>query len=58
MWNIIAMISMGYLMYKVSNPYAEKNEKLKYLGCLAFFLGFLVGPAIHMVAELKPQILI
>ena len=36
LWNLLSIISMVYLMYKISSPYLEKETKLMYLAGLAF----------------------
>lgn len=48
---------MAYMMYKVANVYLPENERIGYLWALAFFMGFLVGPAIHGLYEFAPEIL-
>lgn len=58
MWAIASMIAMGYLMYKVSNVYEDEKTRLGYLWALSFFMGFLVGPVMHHLAEFEPMILV
>ena len=53
--SMLVMIGMSYLAYKVSNPYMPQGERMGYMWALSFALGFLVGPAIHHIAEFDPS---
>lgn len=53
-----SIIAMAYMMYKVTNVYDSDNTRIGYLWALAFFMGFLVGPLIHQLAEFEPEILV
>ena len=55
---MVCIIGMGYMTYKISNVYEDDNTRLGYLWALAFFMGFLVGPVMHHLAEFAPEILI
>ena len=51
------MIAFGYGSYQVRNPANSENTQIAYLLCIAFSMGFLVGPGINHFAEVKPEIL-
>lgn len=55
---MVSMLGMAYMMYKTSNIYLPENERIGYLWALAFFMGFLVGPAIHQIYAFAPEILL
>ena len=55
--SIIVMMGMAYLSYKVSNPYMPEKERMGYMWALAFSLGFLVGPAMHQIADIDSSII-
>jgi len=55
--SIIVMMGMMYLSYKVSNAYMPEKERMGYMWALAFSLGFLVGPAMHRIADIDPSII-
>lgn len=55
--NILSVILSVYMMYQVMNKANSEDSRLLYLGGLAFQMGFLVGPAIHHIADLHPEIL-
>ena len=52
------MILMGYCMYKITNHQEHEQTRIGYLWALSFFMGFLVGPVIHHLAEFEPMILV
>lgn len=54
--SILVMMGMGYLSYKISSPYMAETERMGYMWALAFGLGFLAGPAIHLIADFDPSI--
>ena len=54
---ILTTLGMGYLMYKVSSPYLSEGERMGYMWAVAFSMGFLVGPAMHHIAEVHPGII-
>lgn len=56
--NILAIIGMGYLGYKVSNPYESEKTRNLYLLGLAFAMGYLIGPLMHHLAYTNPQIIV
>jgi len=58
MMQMISIIAMGYMMYKVTNVYLPENERMGYLWALAFFMGFMIGPLIHNLYEFAPEILL
>ena len=41
-----------YLVFKVSDKSQKEETRLGYLWALAFAMGYLVGPAMHMIAEI------
>merc|ERR1712146_732965 len=47
-----------YLSYKVAISNETEQMRMGYMWALAFFLGFLVGPAMHHIADIHPSILI
>ncbi len=55
--NMLSIICTIYLVYQISNKRNSEDSRMIFLGALAFQLGFLVGPAIHRVAQFNPQIL-
>merc|ERR1711934_1247341 len=55
--SIAFMMGMSYLGYKVSDQYMPEKERMGYMWALAFSLGFLVGPAMHQIAEFDPSII-
>ena len=58
MWTFASMILMGYCMYKITNHQEHEQTRIGYLWALSFFMGFLVGPVIHHLAEFEPMILV
>ena len=42
----LCLIGMAYMMYKI-NSYDHEDTRTGYLWALAFFMGYLVGPAMH-----------
>jgi FtsH-binding integral membrane protein len=55
------IISIGVIIYfvtQIQSPYKSENDRLIFLGGLAFFLGFLIGPAINMLLEFEPTIVL
>jgi FtsH-binding integral membrane protein len=54
---ILSMVCSIYLIYRISNRRDTENNRTLFLGAFAFFLGYLVGPGIHMIAEFQPKIL-
>merc|ERR1712224_46782 len=57
-WTVAIMIGMGFATYKIQFANAPESERIGYLWALAFSMGFLVGPAMHEIAEVAPEILI
>ena len=55
---IFSLVCMIYFAYQVSNQKNTEFVRLSYLGGIAFFLGFMVGPMMHMLAEVHPQIIV
>lgn len=55
--SIAVMVGMGYLTMQVSNGYMPEKERMGYMWALAFSLGFLVGPAMHQIAEIDSTII-
>ena len=55
---ILVFIGLGYLMYKISDKSQKEETRLGYLWALAFAMGYLVGPVMHMVAEIDQMILV
>jgi len=49
---------MMYLTCKVTSSTETEQMRMGYMWALAFFLGFLVGPAMHHIADVDPSILI
>jgi hypothetical protein len=46
------MLLIGYLMFKVIDLKEKEETRLGYLWALSFSMGYLVGPAIHLIAEI------
>merc|ERR1712165_684313 len=44
-------------MYLISNRNNSENTQIGWLFCLAFAMGFMVGPGINQFAEVKPELL-
>ena len=57
-WSFITLIGMGYLIYKISNVYDTERNRIGYLWALSFCMGFLVGPAMHRIAQFNSMILV
>lgn len=55
---ILSIILSVYLIFQISNRNNSEDSRMLYLATLAFQLGFLVGPAIHHIAEVNPKLLI
>lgn len=47
-----------FLTCKVTSSTETEQMRMGYMWALAFFLGFLVGPAMHHIADVDPSILI
>ena len=58
MFQVMAIIAMGFAVYKVSNRYEPEQTRIGYLWALSFSLGYLVGPVMHHLAEFEPMILV
>merc|ERR1712086_14660 len=58
LWTVGIMIGMGYLTFKVADRSAPESERIGYLWAISSCMGFLVGPAMHQIAEVSPEILI
>lgn len=58
LWSMASMIGMAYLMYKITNQYDDEKTRIGYLWALSFCMGYLIGPAIHQIAEVNEGILI
>ena len=48
----MVFIGLGYLIYKISDKSQKEETRLGYLWALAFAMGYLVGPAMHLIAEI------
>merc|ERR1712086_2931 len=55
LWTVGIMIGMGYLTFKVADRSAPESERIGYLWAISFCMGFLVGPAMHQIAEVSPE---
>ena len=53
-WTVVTIIAMAYMMYKVTNVYESETSRMSYMWGLSFFMGFLVGPVMHHLAEFEP----
>ena len=58
MWTFASLILMSYCIYKVVNVYENEQTRIGYLWAISFFMGFMVGPVIHHLAEFEPMILV
>ena len=58
MWTVASMILMSYCIYKIVNVYENEQTRIGYLWAISFFMGFMVGPVMHHLAEFEPMILI
>lgn len=54
--NLLSIILSVYLIYQVMNRANSEDTRMLFLGGLAFQMGFLVGPAMHLLMEHQPQI--
>lgn len=55
---LIASIAvLGYCGYQVSNRQNPEDSRKGFLYLIAFFMGFLIGPAMHIIQVLEPVIL-
>merc|ERR1711939_302792 len=57
-WTVISIIAMACMMSGVMNRSNPETKRMGYLWALSFFMGFLVGPVMHHLAEFQPDILI
>ena len=57
-WSFVTLLGMGYMMYKITNVNDTTQNRIGYLWALSFCMGFLVGPAMHKIAEFNPMILV
>jgi FtsH-binding integral membrane protein len=55
--HLASIILSVYLIYQVANKRNSEDMRMLYLAGLAFQLGFLIGPAIHMIYAFHPEIL-
>jgi len=55
--HLASIILSVYLVYQVANKRNSEDMRMLYLAGLAFQLGFLIGPAIHMIYAFHPEIL-
>eukprot|EP00355_Strombidium_rassoulzadegani_P001534 CAMPEP_0168614440 /NCGR_PEP_ID=MMETSP0449_2-20121227/3976_1 /TAXON_ID=1082188 /ORGANISM="Strombidium rassoulzadegani, Strain ras09" /LENGTH=179 /DNA_ID=CAMNT_0008655121 /DNA_START=231 /DNA_END=770 /DNA_ORIENTATION=- len=51
------MAAMMYLVCKVSDSYAPEATRNNYLYALSFFMGYMVGPAMHQIMFFYPEVL-
>ena len=56
--NLLSIVLSCYFIYQVVNRENLEESRLIYLGALAFQMGFLVGPAMHLLVEIHPQIVV
>ena len=54
---LIWMAAFGYATYQISNRNNSENTQIGWLFCLAFAMGFMVGPGINHFAEVNPELL-
>ncbi len=52
--SIVAIIGMGFFTYQVTNKTNSEDQRIGFLLALTFFMGFLIGPGMHMIAALEP----
>ena len=55
--SILIMAGMSFFTYKICFSYASEQERMGYMWAQAFSMGFLVGPAMHAIAEIQPEII-
>ena len=55
--SLLVMAGMGYMSYKISMPHASEGERMGYMWALAFSMGYLVGPGMHAIANINPEII-
>jgi len=58
MATIFTIGAMMYFTCKITSSSETEQMRMGYMWALAFFLGFLVGPAMHHIADVDPSILI
>ena len=55
---MLIVMALGYAMWQVFDVYQPEQTRMNWLMAIAFFKGTLLGPMIHLVAEIEPEILI
>ena len=56
-FQLLSFLGMAFAMYKITNVYLAENERMGYMWALSFFMGYLVGPAMHQINMYHPEIL-
>ena len=56
-YTIVSIVILGYCGYQVANRQNLEDTRKAFLYGITFFMGFLIGPAMHMINVIEPQIL-
>jgi hypothetical protein len=56
--NLISIVLSIYLIFQVANKSNSEDKRMVCLSAFAFQLGFLVGPALHHLVQVNPEIVI
>ena len=56
--NIASIAVSIFFLCQIMNKQNSEGVRMAYLAGFAFKLGFLVGPAINMIADVEPELLI
>jgi FtsH-binding integral membrane protein len=56
--NLISICLSVYLIFQVANRHNQEDWRMGCLAGLAFQMGFLVGPAMHLLVAVHPQLVL
>ena len=56
--HLVSIVLSIYLLYQVGNRNNSENKRMTCLTVFAFQLGFLVGPALHHLVHINPELVI
>ena len=55
--SILIMVGLGFCMYQIQNPNNTESAQIGWLWGLAFAMGWMSGPGMHMIADVHPGML-
>lgn len=55
---LLSIITSVYLIYQVQNRSNTEDSRLMHLAALAFQMGYLVGPLMHLLVEINPKLVL